>query len=152
MGDEGAGQWVTINGTHIFIHEGENEKSVRARLSQVRFSKEKMDTALREEAVIARALRGKNLDDNEAFDVISGKDAIEVKTIIDGKNPKITMRADALARKLDFAESNGYTAHTVVIDTRSGRPEYYYKEGVGSFRLGAMQRTSLGNLGRLIRG
>jgi hypothetical protein len=136
-----APHWVTLDsGQHILI--GESEKATRARASQVKFTKQKMTIALAQEAMVASALGGSNLGDNEPFDVISGGKAIEVKTLISGHNPKITMRQDALARKEAYASAKGLTPVTVVVDARGGTPVYYYKMGVGSFRLSSMTSTS----------
>jgi hypothetical protein len=80
---------------------------------------------------------------------------IEVKTLVNGKNEKITMSKDALGRKLAEQRADGIKAYTVVVDRRagglSGRATYYYREGLGSFRLGSMTKTTLGELRGIIR-
>jgi len=141
---EGGGHWVTVSGRHLFLREGEDPaKALRGLQSENKFTKAKMDKALEQEAKIAGALGGLNLQDNEPFDVIVGRIAVEVKTMIDGKNPKITMRGDALNRKLAYAKRNQYKAVTVIADLRGSSPRYYYKLGIGSFRLSTMSPTTL---------
>lgn len=145
----GTGQWVTINGRHIFIREGESlDKAIRSLENENKFTKAKMDKALEQEAKIAGALGGLNLQDNEPFDVIVGRFAVEVKTMINGKNPKITMRSDALERKLAYCKRNRLKAVTVVADLRGKSPRYFYKNGIGSFRLSTMSPTTLQDLAK----
>jgi len=94
--------------------------------------------------------KGKGLPDNEAFDVIVGTvkkpdHLIEVKTIVRGKNNKITMHPDSRRRKLaKAAEHPDAKVHTVVFDERS--KQIFYREGVGSFRLGGMKEVTLEDL------
>ena len=68
-------------------------------------------------------------------------DVIEVKTIVRGKNNKITMHKDSLARKNEEIKGLGNPkVHTVVFDERTGK--YYYREGLGSFRLTQMTEVN----------
>jgi len=83
------------------------------------------------------------------FDLTKGNHVIEVKTIVQGINDKVTMHPSSLARKVAFAEQNGVQPHTVVKDDRTG--QVYYKEGVGSFRLSSMREVPLSELGELIQ-
>ena len=103
----------------------------------------------RSEKDIVRMLGGERTGDNDAVDVVvraGGKVAgVEVKTILDNGNDKITMHPDSRVRKEAWARSNHATIHTVVIDDRnrfgssgwSGN-RLYYARGVGAFRLTAM--------------
>lgn len=78
---------------------------------------------------------------------------IEVKSIIQAKNDKITMHKDSLLRKNKEWRKFGTrksTAHTVVFDERTGK--IYYKEGLGSFRLGSMTEVSESDLQVLFGG
>ena len=95
------------------------------------------------ELKVAQAVGGKNLPDNEPFDVIAGNHAVEVKTIVDGKNPKITMHAESLTSKEKFARANKMKTHTVAIDARTSPPQYYYSKGMGSFRLSSMEKITI---------
>jgi hypothetical protein len=119
---------------------------------------EKLQIALEQEGRLAHAIGGKDLPDNEPFDVLRDvKDigvthAIEVKTIVDGKNDKITMHPDSLRRKKKFIEEHRAVAHTVVIDKRGDTPKYYWRSGVGSFRLKSMQPVSLEDLQAMFSG
>lgn len=86
---------------------------------------------------ILKALRTKN---NAAMDTIlkhrrTGLHGIEVKTLLDNKNDKITMHPSSRRRKLEWAKVNRAALHTVVVDRRSKRSKIYYRSGVGSFRL-----------------
>jgi hypothetical protein len=144
------GHWVTIKGHHILLDDAE-ARALRAIESHRPQSKAKMKLALAQEMIVAEAINGRNLPDNEPFDVIAGEYAVEVKTIVRGKNPKVTMHAESLARKLAYAKKNKLLAVTVAIDARGDVPHYYYKDGVGSFRLAGMARVSLRDLGKLLK-
>lgn len=122
---------------------GSDSREDRARRSYIKMDAEKLAVATTFERSVAKYVNGVDLPDNEPFDVIVGKKhAIEVKTIIEGKNPKITMHPESLKRKTSYLRKHGMTGHTVVIDARSDRPAYYYKPGVGSFRLSGMEKVS----------
>ena len=60
----------------------------------------------------------------------------------------------ALGRKLAEQRAEGLKAYTVVVDRRqggmTGHATYYYREGLGSFRLGSMTKVSLGELKRIV--
>ena len=81
--------------------------------------------------------------DNSAFDLRNDEVGIEIKTLVGGKNEKITMSKTALARKLAEQQAEGLKAYTVVVDRRArgmeGKATYYYREGLGSFRLSSMK-------------
>jgi hypothetical protein len=89
------------------------------------------------EAKLAVLIGGKRTADNEPFDILFGKNMIEVKTIVRGKNDKITVHPESLRRKMEEIKAKKGIAHTVVFDERNNK--VYYNEGVGSFRLGAME-------------
>ena len=99
-----------------------------------------------EQARLATSIGGESTEDNLAFDVLLGRHAIEVKTVIDNDNDKITVHPKSRERKLTVARKEKLKPHTVAIDVRSGRREYYYRSGVGAFRLGNMERVSLRDL------
>lgn len=123
----------------------ESTRSSRAKATYKPADLSAQREAHRNEASLARSLRGKRTKDNEAFDVIVGKTAIEVKTIVKSDNDKITMHRESLARKVAYAKEHGLQTCTVVFDKRSGST--YFKEGVGSFRLSTM--TKIGDIGEL---
>ena len=78
---------------------------------------------------------------------------IEVKSIIEAKNNKITMHGDSLARKkLEWHKmgKKKTKASTVVFDERTGK--LYYKPGVGSYRLSAMREVTTGELQEIFGG
>ena len=113
-----------------------SERAARARNSYKPATVQAQRAGERNEKVLAESINGKQQTDNAPFDVESGDNVIEVKTIVSGKNDKITMHPESLARKHEAAR--GKMAHTVVFDNRDG--SIYYKQGVGSFRLTTMTR------------
>jgi hypothetical protein len=101
-------------------------KRGKAKASYKEQSSEKNAFAMKTEAYVARALRGKNLPDCEAADVIVSsalgrKVALEVKTVCEGSIDKITMHPDSLRRKLSARGTDVDHFFTVVKD---GRKEY----------------------------
>lgn len=123
-------------------HPKEKDKSERAKASYVMVTKEKYQKAMRNEQRVAAVVGGRSIPDNEPFDVEKGKLAFEVKTIIEGKNDKITMHPESLARKVKEARKRGLETFTVAIDERGGKRQVYFKEGLGAFRLGSMEKLS----------
>lgn len=130
---------------------GSEARARRARTSHVPMTKERWAHASAQEAKIARVVGGMDISDNQPFDVQVGGNLIEVKTIIAGKNPKITMHPESLARKVAYAKRARKKPHTVVIDARGSRSQIYYKSGVGSFRLSNMTKVSLNELAGLLK-
>jgi SPP1 gp7 family putative phage head morphogenesis protein len=103
-----------------------------------------------EQLLLAKAIKGVNTDDNQPFDIIKGKNGIEVKTLMDNNNDKITVHPESRIRKEKEAKKLNLDMHTVAIDTRAGRKVYYYKAGVGAFRISSMQRVSLSQLKEML--
>lgn len=109
------------------------------------------------EPMLAKALGGESLDDNEPVDVVTTIDGklhgIELKTMVDNDNNKLTMKADAMQRKASWARRNGGKVHTVVYDDHkvfnakgAGKHDYskreiYYRRGYGSFRVNGMHKV-----------
>ena len=153
------GVWRTVRGRKVFIREGEDLDSAlkrsgikstraeRAKATHKPATREKQLEAAKYEKKVAHAIGGKDLDDHEPFDVLLPRHAVEVKTILDGTHPKITMHPESLARKEKYVRKNKVRGHTVVIDARNrSKPEYYYRRGMGSFRLSGMEKVSLSEL------
>lgn len=116
-----------------------SEKAKRALKYMKPMTADKHKQAMKVQGKVARALGGYETNDNKPFDVYVGqKAAIEVKAIIDQTNDKITMNARAIRLKNDAIEKNGLTAFTVAVDIRGGSTKIYYRQGIGSFRLGSM--------------
>ena len=131
-------------------------------------------TAMRNEVGLRDTLRAAGIKevyqegDNAPFDVWIGANPkkyhsgesrkkptglIEVKTIVTSDNNKITMRKAALERKkaeYEKLKKKGTAMHTVVFDERDGK--IYYREGVGSFRLNAMEEVTLDDLANIFGG
>ena len=115
---------------------------------------ERRQLATRNERMITKAVSGIATMDNSPFDVIvRGKFGIEVKTLVDQTNDKITMHPESLARKVASAKKLGLTStYTVAVDMRTGKPQIYYKSGLGSFRIGSMTPLkSIANLKQVIK-
>lgn len=114
------------------------------------------------ELEVRSMIGGTRTDDNLPVDVITTIDGklkgVEVKTMINNTNDKITMRAAAIEKKQVWARSNHATVHTVVVDDRGrlGNTGYsghrlYYRKGYGSFRLESMIKvTDAAHLKRLM--
>jgi len=112
-------------------------------------TRRKQQWAKRNEQEMTDLLGGQAIhtDDNRPTDVnfhigtvVNG---IEVKTLLDNSNSKITMHRESRERKLQWAKEHGAMLHTLVIDDRnrfsaktastwSGH-RLYYRRGVGSF-------------------
>lgn len=128
---------------------------------------EKQRHAENNESVIAKAIGANQSGDNLPMDVtlkIGGKlHGIEVKTMVDNANSKITMHPESRQRKEAWAKTNKGAVHTVVIDDRdkfaggANKHQYsghkiYYKSGVGAYRISQMQPvTNLEQLKGLLR-
>lgn len=126
------------------------ERRERAREAYNGVDKEKWAIAHQSELSLAAAIGGERVANNAPFDVVKGKTAFEVKTIVGGKNDKITMHPDSRRRKLREVRRKGYKqVFTVVIDARKTPPRVYMAKGLGSFRLRNMQQ--MGSLRELAR-
>lgn len=129
----------------------------------------------------AKAMAGVSFPDSEPVDVVVGKSGalthgIEVKTMVDNSNQKLTMDRYAQVRKIEWEKKQGVPFHTIVIGDEAvynaksdsskfeiGTKEYaachdesqrvyYYRRGVaGSARIGAMYKcNSMAELKRLM--
>jgi len=125
---------------------GESSRVERARRTHKTSTVEKQRRGEAEQAKLAKAIGGRDEGDNLPFDVRKGKHAIEVKTVMDNNNDKITVHPSSRRRKEEVAKKQGLTVHTVAIDVREGKRSYYHKEGVGAFRLRSMDQVSLKQL------
>jgi len=104
----------------------------------------------------AQEIGGKSYNDSEPVDVGITKPGggfahgIELKTMVDNKNNKITMKSSAMAKKKAWQEEAGAPFHTVVLDDHKvfnangegqhdeSKRQIYYKRGAGSFRVDLM--------------
>lgn len=110
------------------------------------------------ESLVRQAIGGIRTANDMPFDVLTpdGNHAIEVKTMINNTNDKITMRSSALSRKMSWAIRNKAMPHTVVLDMRNGASyptAVYYRPGVGSFRVSSMKLlpSGLDSIRKVIR-
>ena len=90
---------------------------------------------------LARAMKTSGTTHLAAFDIVHSniKLGIEVKTLIDQKNDKVTMHPHSIRRKLGEAKTLGLkNVATVVFDNRPGKNQLYYRMGLGSFRVSSL--------------
>lgn len=140
------GQWTDGGGGGRGRDKPAAGKPGRAASSKVRnalatykpSTKAKQDRATAAEQRIVKMIGGKGTDDNAPMDVIVslGRKTIgvEVKSVQDNGNNKITMHPASLQRKKEWESAGrGRSVHTVVVDTRHNK--LYHRAGVGSFRL-----------------
>lgn len=108
------------------------------------------------EKIIARMVGGRVLEGasdsrgvmqrNAPVDVVTNfggrKQGIEVKTLLNQKNDKLTVRKDAGEKKTFWGNSNHASVHIVAVDNRPGKGgQIYYRRGHGSFRLAGMTKV-----------
>jgi len=139
-----------------------SEKAARAKATQVR-----TDAAIQRyaeehvEPQFAKRMGGLSFPNSEPVDVAvpapSGKlgHGVELKTMVLGKDEKLTMNAYAQVRKRVWREAQGVPFHTVVVDDRKvfspdGNHDetertYYYRRGIaGSARVMGMHKVEGG--------
>ena len=131
-------------------------------------TKEKQDLGDTRQRDVAKMLGFKVSEDNKPMDVLGenkfGKHtAIEVKTLCDQKNSKLTMHPDARERKLKYGRKNKANLFTIAVDDRdtfnggqhkdlySGN-KFYIRKGVGSFEIKTMTPVSKAELKAIVRG
>lgn len=116
---------------------GLSDRARRAVQTYVPVTEEKYQMAKLSERKVANVLGGISTDDNEPFDVvINNRIGVEVKTIIEARNNKITVHPDAMKEKL--AEQSRLkldAVYTVIFDQRPGQEAVYVRKGLGSFRV-----------------
>lgn len=110
------------------------------------------------EPQLAKKLGGSSLRNSEPVDIIVAKDGkirhgIELKTMVDNKANKITMKRSAMEKKAAWEKANKAKFHTVVFDDSKvfnangkGKHDYskrriFYRRGYGSFRVNAMMEV-----------
>jgi hypothetical protein len=120
----------------------------RAMASAVRIGQKEQAIADHSEEVLSKALGIPRTRDNSAFDLLNDDVGIEVKTILVGKNAKITMSHTALGRKLAEQQAEGIRGYTIVADRRTGGKA---TQGFGSFHLAHMQKATLPELKELVQ-
>lgn len=124
-------------------------RTERAKRSHKPVTAEKYALTKLNEKRLAKAMKGvTSAEVTAAFDVITKNALIEVKTIVESANDKVTMHQSSRLRKLAVSETLEKPCYTVVFDERNGSSRIYWKEGVGSFRLGSM--NLIGSLSALV--
>lgn len=130
---------------------GAGGRVARARRTHKPSTAKKQRLGEAEQGRLAGLIGGRNTDDNAPFDVIvRGKHGVEVKTVMDNNNDKITVHPKSRRRKERRAKEMGYQVHTVAIDVRGDKRSYYHKQGVGAFRLSSMDKVSISQLKGLL--
>ncbi len=146
-----AEEWVTINGQHIDIGvDGEVSKSLLAKLNYRGGTKAEQDIAEQTEHELAVGLGMTKSADNKPFDLFTKTVGVECKALTSGGNDKITMKADAVARKDAGVKAMKLKrTYTVVVDKRpkgvgtsTGETRYFVRAGYGSFRTGNMTEVA----------
>jgi hypothetical protein len=111
------------------------------------------------EPILAKGISGLSLRDNEPVDVIvisSGvvEHGVELKTMVDNKANKITMKTSAMQRKADWVQEHKAPYHTVVFDDHAvfnangpsqhddSKRVLLYRRGFGSFRTDNMYKVA----------
>ncbi len=153
------GEWTVEGEVSPEFEAKVSERVQRAIDSQIRTGTREQQIADYSEAVLSKALGIPGTADNSAFDLRDDDRAIEVKTLLTQKNDKVTMKKDALARKLAEQRADELKGWTVVADRRSPSgyadkippATYYVREGFGSFHLGTMQKVTLAQLKEIVR-
>jgi len=149
------GKWTKGGGSAPSSDSHKSARIARAKSTHIPSTRSSQKAAARSEKVVANALQGKSTDDHEPMDVVVNENGrvigVEVKSILAGKNDKITMHPDSLARKVEWVKAHKATGHTIAIDLRGGQRTFYYRKGFGSFRLSSMQRVSVKELRELVR-
>lgn len=121
--------------------KGKQARQSRASSSYKPSTQAKQQLAADSERRVAKMLGTKPTTNKAPFDAIlklKKLHAVEIKTLMDNKNDKITMHKDSLARKIAWAMKYKAEAHTVVLDRRGNKIKLYYRRGVGSFRLSSL--------------
>ena len=136
-----------------------SEKAARAMASAKRVDKRIQRYAEEHnEPKFAAAVGGLSFKDNEPVDVVLGaggvvKHGLELKTMVDNANGKITMKRSAMERKAQWEKDNKATFHTIVIDDQAvynaggegvhdeSKRRYFYRRGFGSFRVAGVHEV-----------
>lgn len=130
-----------------------SERAQRAIDTYVPLTPQKLQMAKLNERKVAQAVNGVSTADNSPFDVlIRGRVGLEVKTLLNAGNDKLTMHPESLERKQQEAKRMGLEKlYTIAIDQREGASKIFYKEGLGSFRLASMTEVpSFSSLRRIV--
>ena len=128
-----------------------SDRMKRALANRVPCGAAKQKIADEEEELLSKTLGIPRTRNNSSFDLRNDKVGVEIKTMIDTKNGRVSMEKAPLARKRAEQQKDGLKGYTVVADKRQGRTQYYCKEGFGSFRLGGMTPVSLAQLKGMIK-
>lgn len=178
--------WITVNGRHINLADpppgftGSNvidakehpDKATRSEIAKAsaytvgaeiqRYAEET------NEPILAKAVGGVSLRDNEPVDVMVVKGGIvehgvEMKTMVSNKSGQISMKKEAVARKQAWVKEHKAPFHTVVFDDQKvfnadGKGKHdetkrtiYYRRGFGAFSVSAMHKVpDMANLSELM--
>ena len=129
------------------------DKSALAKMSFKPSTALKQAIADRSEEELSKSLAIPRTKDNSPFDLVGKGVGVEIKTLMDNKNSKVTMHPESRMRKIAAARKEGLRMYTVVVDRRTeGQVSYYFASGIGSFRISSMKAVgSVQALKRLIK-
>jgi hypothetical protein len=116
------------------------------------YTQAKRAKASENEERLAKAIAGTRLNNSRPFDVVAGKTGLEVKTLLTGKNDKLTVHQSSIKLKQKYMKKHGLThMYTVAIDNRNGGEKVYIREGTAAYRLTNMfQLKKLSDVGRYV--
>lgn len=171
------GDWITLpNGAHINLDDPPagftgghvvSAKEVPDKATRSAIAKASAYTVGAEiqryaeetnEPILAKAVGGTSLRDNEPVDVMVVKGGIvahgvEMKTMVSNKSGQISMKKEAVARKAAWMAEHNAPFHTVVFDDQNvfnadgpgkhdeSKRTIYYRRGFGAFSVSAMHQV-----------
>jgi len=124
-------------------------KSEIAKASYVESTKERQDVAEAvEDEVAGSIVNAERTAGNSPFDIIVGNIALEIKSLIETDVERVQMRKDSRENKEVFLKDNpDLIGMTILVDRRNPEPvTIYFKEGVGAFRVGSMEKIEAPSL------
>jgi hypothetical protein len=145
------------DGDHAVAEQPKSERALRAQRSYRACNAAEQRYSVAQEKVFASAIGGTHMADNQPIDVTAprastkGLHGFEVKTLVNQKNDKITMKREAIDAKVAWSRANKGVLHTVVLDHRDrfdgganaslhSGGEVYYSRGIGALRLSSMHK------------
>jgi len=150
------GRWTEGGSAPRVPEKSPSAKALLAMNFYKKANKKEQRYAEKQEAIFAKAIGAVQTDNGNPVDntktIGDIEHGIEIKTLVSGKNSKVTMNADAIINKVRWNKDPHRTIHTVALDKRdkfaggenkelfSGHT-IYYKRGVGSFNLSAMYKA-----------
>ena len=137
---------MNLNFSIEFYGAKEKARQQRALDSHVPTNFGNILVSAKNQEALAKALGAESIGGQSPFDVIDTKNkmGIEVKTLVNQKNDKLTQHPASWRRKVKEAKKLGLkNIVTVAFDNRKGKGgQIYYRLGVGSFDLHTMIKVN----------